>query len=420
MDVNYTFNLDNLPVHFGAKLLTLDNGLPSREPLNEAMKKLSEIIWKKGGFRFAHTKTKSQTSLVYEYHCAQDSQHEETPKSIGRRDVHRMERFHCKSKLRMRVSLESRIMSLTMYHIHHSPYTEVQLCPDVIRFLEPRISVSTPGEIFRDLMAANIPGSAMATQSQIYYQWQQANSRTWRRDQDQFTSAMCLLKEGHHQHREYISGNMRGLAVFIHDIIDVLASDIKELAMDATYGTNNAGMDLFAVLAELDGTGIPLAYCFIQTMPSEDGKCSATPGALTSILSQVLSYLKALRIQPSFFGTDKDRSEIAAVRQVWPHVSHQLCYCHVKRAIRSKLKDTNKTKTQTQYVPAEAQLLIPDLDICWGSIPTRRPDGYIDTNHANALHVVQRLMKQAGWSHLIPTSVILFSRYYAVTLIHIR
>lgn len=41
-------------------------------------------------------------------------------------------------------------------------------------------------------------------------------------------------------------------------------SGAQELVMDATYGTNSAGMDLFAVLAELDGTGVPLCYMFVQ------------------------------------------------------------------------------------------------------------------------------------------------------------
>ena len=38
----------------------------------------------------------------------------------------------------------------------------------------------------------------------------------------------------------------------------------KEVAIDATFGKNNAGMDLYAVLAELDGTGVPLAYLFVE------------------------------------------------------------------------------------------------------------------------------------------------------------
>src|SRR5947209_4105240 len=34
-----------------------------------------------------------------------------------------------------------------------------------------------------------------------------------------------------------------------------------------------------------------------------------------------------------------------------------------------------RTYTRNRYDPAEAQTLIPDLEICWGSLPTRRPNG---------------------------------------------
>jgi hypothetical protein len=37
------------------------------------------------------------------------------------------------------------------------------------------------------------------------------------------------------------------LAFFIPDSISALASRTKELAMDATFSTNNTGADLFAV-----------------------------------------------------------------------------------------------------------------------------------------------------------------------------
>lgn len=80
-------------------------------------------------------------------------------------------------------------------------------------------------------------------------------------------------------------------------------------------------------------------------------------------------------ISAFFFGTDKDASEIAAVRQVWPSATIQLCMWHALRAVRAKLKDSSKTNTQVHYHPAEAARYILDLEICWGSEPIRRPNG---------------------------------------------
>jgi hypothetical protein len=204
----------------------------------------------------------------------------------------------------------------------------------------------------------------------------------------------------------YTSGNLQGLAIFAHSIINELAKSAVEVSMDTTFGTNNAATDLFAVLAEMDGTGVPLAYIFVgllddsTTGSKKQGGSSgasanseiktrrADPGALIHILDQFLRQLKAFDLNPVFFGIDKDSSEIAAVRQVWPEATIQLCYWHVKRAIRTKLKDSKKTSTQNHYMPAEAQTLVTDLEICWGSLPTLDPMAIIGTINALAHHAV--------------------------------
>ena len=90
-----------------------------------------------------------------------------------------------------------------------------------------------------------------------------ANSSKWRRDPDPLCSAKNLLSERPDiTSSEYRVDNVRGLAFYISEAISTLTTRAKELAMDATFGTNNAGMDMFAVLAEVEGTGVPLAYCF--------------------------------------------------------------------------------------------------------------------------------------------------------------
>ena len=61
---------------------------------------------------------------------------------------------------------------------------------------------------------------------------------------------------------------------------------------------------------------------------------------------------------------------------MWPGVKVQLCYWHVKRAVSTRLNSSKSTNTQNHYWPEEAQKLIPDLEICWGSLPIRRPVGH--------------------------------------------
>ncbi|KAI1008073.1 hypothetical protein K3495_g162 [Podosphaera aphanis] len=159
--------------------------------------------------------------------------------------------------------------------------------------------------------------------------------------------------------------------------MDALVSRAKELVIDATYGTNSSGMSLLAVLAELDETGVPLCYLFVGTASISDQKLSSADdkGATTCILKQFLQPLKDAGYSSTFFGCDKDNSEISAIRDFWPDATLQLCYWHAKRAIKKKLSDARKTVTQANYDPEKARSFVPTPEICWGSRPTRQPGG---------------------------------------------
>ena len=49
-------------------------------------------------------------------------------------------------------------------------------------------------------------------------------------------------------------------------------SEAKKLAINITYRTNSAGINLFIMFAKVDGIGILLAYWFTETLASEDNK----------------------------------------------------------------------------------------------------------------------------------------------------
>jgi hypothetical protein len=79
-----------------------------RSEVNAAMRDLSEIIWKEGGFRYTHPGTNFQ-SYTYKYHCFQDLMHaksyQSTVEEVKQRDGRRMARFPCQSKLNKRPCL---------------------------------------------------------------------------------------------------------------------------------------------------------------------------------------------------------------------------------------------------------------------------------------------------------------------------
>jgi len=374
LEVNCTFNMDRLPVSFGARLSQKEDGSYDRKPLNDSVGAIVDLIWKIGGFRFWHKRTHWEY-LRYIYFCCQDAGRARESVAEGKQDSPRMDRFDCRSRLELRPSLEERTLAISISHSYHVPYFNSHLSSDVMEFIQERHATSTPAEIFREIQAARPQGWASVSAYQVYYQWQLVNSRIWRRDPDPLRSAQNLLQENTDVTScSYCVDNVRGLALFISDSIRVLAPCAKELAMDATYGTNNAGVELFAVLAEVDGTGVPLAYCLVEVFEdNEKGERLAIPGAIRGVLCQLLQNLRASGFAPTFFGTDKDPSEISAVRETWPTATVQLCYWHVRRAIRTKLASSLKTNTQNEYKPGEVQVIIPDVEICWGSLPIRRP-----------------------------------------------
>lgn len=367
---------------FARALVRANDGTPDRKPLNSAMSRLANFIWEVSGFRYRHVRTTTRGGeFAFHYHCS-DSLTLMQKERQYKRDILPRQRFDCGGRLRMRPYLAGGSLTLSLGHSYHKPYTNISLHESVQHFIDERATESTPSHIYRDLMASELPNVLSVRQQQVYYRWQQLNSSYWRRDKDPIESASILLSEpctrsggSACEHIILVSGHLRGLAIFVKASVSCLHSQAKELVMDATFGTNNSGMDLFAVLAEVEGIGIPLAYCFVGKAPSVDGSNQSNPGALTFLLEEFLRHLQQAGFSPTFFGVDKDLAEIAAVRSVWPDTTLQLCLWHAMRAIRAKLKDASPSRAQAQYFPEVALDIVPGLEICWGSLPTRRPNG---------------------------------------------
>jgi hypothetical protein len=287
-----------------------------------------------------------------------------------------MQRFPCNSRLTIRPSLGDRTLAVNLQHTYHQPYEDIRLSSAVEEFIQEQSVRSTPAHIFRALQESQPSGWQTVSQAQVYNFWHRVNSGNWHRAEDPVDSAKALLSEyKEYTTKMYYSGNMQGLAFYVSDAIRTLAPRAKELAMDATFGTNNLGMDLQAVLAEVDGTGVPLAYCFTNLFRDNGrGQRRSESGALAGILVELLQPLRNWGFQPTFVGIDKDPSEIWAVQQVWPETTIQLCYWHAKRAVNMKLTSTHGTAPQADYWPDSAKDVISDFEICWGSKPIRRAD----------------------------------------------
>lgn len=348
-----------MPVNFCSSLPTTADGSLDHSALNPAIQGLTQLIWATGRHKFRQQNSQHcNTSTLYSYRCCQDEAWDRSAGQATLRDRQKIKRYSCESKLTLKVSLTNCSLDLTLQHSYHDVYVDISLPLVVQSFVLDRAARQTPSEIYRALYGSHEIGHVK--QHQVYYLWQQANAKMWRRNPDEFLSAHALVAEKprEYQRKEIKVGNLRGLAIYISESISSLSS-CKELAMDATYGTNHSGSDLFAVLAELDGTGIPVAYLFVNTLPLSQEACvspnPADPGAKSQTLLQFLRPLQTAGFQPTFFGSDKDHSQINAIKTVWPGASIQLCFWHAKRAVKTKLRSSQRTSSQNGYSPGKVR-----------------------------------------------------------------
>ena len=83
-------------------------------------------------------------------------------------------------------------------------------------------------------------------------------------------------------------------------------------------------------MGEYDHTRILLAYCLLLTASS------ILPGkrkdALTSFMEAVCN---KYGLHPKFVHTDKDIAEIKSAQAIWTSAKHQLCWWHLKKAIKT-------------------------------------------------------------------------------------
>ncbi|KAI9056968.1 hypothetical protein FKP32DRAFT_1584478 [Trametes sanguinea] len=185
----------------------------------------------------------------------------------------------------------------------------------------------------------------------VYYHWLLVCRQDWKLDPDPLVSARKFIQErGEHYRLKAFDlqeePGTQAVAFYIQDFVESWAAHTQELAMDSTWNTNGGNFELFAAVADANGSGIPLAFMFIRTT-------DAASGAKQTMLERFLGSLKALGVKPEFTLSDKDWSEINAMDAVWPEAKHQLCFWHAVRALKQRL--CKSKDSPAPYDAAEAK-----------------------------------------------------------------
>lgn len=121
--------------------------------------------------------------------------------------------------------------------------------------------------------------------------------------------------------------------------------------------TNAVGYELYAVVAEANGQALPLAFAFTA---STDG--TAAEGAKQRMLQSVLKHINKRCPNISVAHSDKELSEINAIKIELTQAKHQLCYWHAIKYLEERLAED---KPPARYDPRKAHQIHQFIDPTW-------------------------------------------------------
>jgi hypothetical protein len=268
-----------------------------------------------------------------------------------------MNRFSCESRLHIAISHRTdgsqEVVVRLRHEVQHESYVDVALPPQALKLISEHVGIAKPADLLPAVHA--LDGCKHVSNAQVYRAWSELSQVIWRRDDDAFASALKLLEEYEEDGRAVrlnipLPDGVTAIAWALPEIAERVAKKVKELAIDATCtwlfsfpsfsfnahfnsdSTNSGDLELYGLLGEVDGFGVPLAYCLLTT---------ASSIALMKRRDSLAAFFAAMRdrygLDPDIVLTDKDFAEIGAVRLVWPRAKHQLCYWHIRKATRERM-----------------------------------------------------------------------------------
>ncbi|CAG8751960.1 2910_t:CDS:2, partial [Gigaspora margarita] len=298
---------------------------------HELGKAIAEIVDSADGYYYILYISKNNNKYTYWYNCSQSCnlakrprKHEEFNKQ---RDREYIDRFACNGVLKILLDMEKNVAMVDLQHnlLHKRP-DRFNVTDDVKAEIQKNIH-RMPADIFRQLEQQN----PSLTQKQVHAWWTYFLKKEYARDyNNQLNSTKILVEENEFK---MILINDQGIKYlgFITPFFELLKNN-HEIAMDATYKMNILGYELYAIIGQYDGAGFALAYLFIEGAKKNNGAC-------TSILTLFFETLFELGLNNIYFIL-----KISAAQKVWPNAKIQICFWHMKKALKKRLMDNTYPK----------------------------------------------------------------------------
>ncbi|KLO18447.1 hypothetical protein SCHPADRAFT_819783 [Schizopora paradoxa] len=249
--------------------------------------------------------------------------------------------FDCNGWLHIKFCDNDEIANIKFIHLEdHVIYYKIDIPPEVKQLVQEHPDLKMD-ELWNRILKLHPTPSF--TRKAVYEILAAIDRKKWQRDADELKSARILLEELSRAAAEGALANIEtifigeepghtALSFAFPTHLNDWASKIRELTMDSAWNTNGSSYELFALLGETYGKGLPLAYLLVRS----DG--TGPQGAKERLLKSFLKHIKTnWKIRPIVTLTDKDASEIAACREVFPEAAHLLCFWHALRAFKTRL-----------------------------------------------------------------------------------
>ncbi|KAJ6458442.1 hypothetical protein C8R45DRAFT_843769, partial [Mycena sanguinolenta] len=294
----------------------------------EKADQLAARIWKRMKYRFVyHSKYdhKRTSSTRFMYHCAQNESRQNAPKKSDREGVkHRdniaMDAFQCHGWLHVTINDWDNVAFIKILHKDdHIPYWCIDVLPDVAEFIRQN-SKLTSGQLWDEIL--KLYPHPPFSRRVIYTMWAENNSMEWKRDPDELKSANILLEEftspsSSSEGKEPLYSietipltpqpGFTAIAFALPKLLCEVGGRVRELSLDSAWNTNGSRYEVYALLGEVYGLGMPLGYLLVQSSPQ------SAPGGKEKFLRQLLAHFrKVWKVRALLTLTDKDWAEINA------------------------------------------------------------------------------------------------------------
>ena len=240
----------------------------------------------------------------------------------------------CHGSMSIKVSSGRMFVFLSRDYVHERLATSKKLSKPLLEEIErAALNGKTPFDIVTELSKSS---SEIFTRSQVYYRWNEAIQKRYKRSDDVKKSARELLRESSEFDEIFVQEEPFAIGFTCRFAAEVCENfDIAEAHIDSTYKTNSSKFELFGVLGSFLGSGFPVAYLFLEAGQG-DAAYSQRKCAIRDFLKCLKQRMKDF--SPSFFFTDKDFGQIGAIHEIYGVLSC-LCLWHVIKSVRRKMSD---------------------------------------------------------------------------------